>query len=153
MVDPAIFGMGGQDEHEWTQEELREWILSEKRASFAKYVEWARSKHKVVALQEGLRKTIDAAWEAPERDEARLAELQRKEEAVSNILFGMTMAKIIIYGQRSAEFVHREIWEYVGEGSVESGQDVLEDRLKGFVVRERTAPAPEGADDGAEDGS
>ncbi len=145
MVDPAVFGMGSQDEHDWTQEELREWILTQKRADFARFIEWGRCRNKASKLLGDIRHEIEQAWESGEADEDELAMLQRKDDALSNILFGMILAKTVIFRQRTAEFVDKEIEEYIEHGLLANDPAVIEDSVKGFVLRRRDE-TPEGSE-------
>lgn len=129
----------GNNDRLWDQDELERWIVSREMGEFERFLEFRRAVARTADLQQELRTQIDAAWERGEEQPA-IQELQRKDDVVSNVMYGMVVAKMLLMGQRTSERVVDDILEYAKGGSFLSDPDMVEAGLRSFHVERVPGP-------------
>lgn len=75
-------------------------------------------------------------------------ELQRRDYALSNIIYGMTLAAGLLFGKNSSEHADVFVKEYVEQGSILSDPDAVEEDQKSYYI---TADVPKKPGEDAED--
>ena len=131
----------GRDGDAWGREDVEHWILSHELGAFERFLDYRRAVMRVAELQQQLREQIDQSWERGEGT-VPVEELQRRDDVVSNIIYGMIVAKMMFMGQRTSEHIADDVREYVENGSLLSDPDTIEASLRSFDFVDPDAAAP-----------
>ena len=85
---------------------------------------------------------------AEDAEQVGIEELQRRDFALSNIIYGMTLAAGLLFGKNSSEHADVFVKEYVEQGSILSDPDAVEEDQKSYYI---TADVPKKPGEDAED--